>query len=167
VGLRKLRRECRTLNFRCGGPELERVGAHVTFGVQGLKTHAKTALVVRKETTGLRSYVHIGTRNYHVRTARMYADVGLFTSDAAITRDVSNLFHYLTGRSQDPDCSTLLVAPTTMRPRFLELIGKEIDNKRAGSPARIIVKMNQLEDPGLIEALCEAASAGVPVDLVL
>jgi polyphosphate kinase len=132
-----------------------------------LKTHAKTALVVRKETTGLRSYVHIGTRNYHVRTARMYADVGLFTSDAAITRDVSNLFHYLTGRSQDPDCSTLLVAPTTMRPRFLELIGKEIDNKRAGSPARIIVKMNQLEDPGLIEALCEAASAGVPVDLVL
>jgi polyphosphate kinase len=147
--------------------ELERVGAHVTFGVQGLKTHAKTALVVRKESTGLRSYVHIGTGNYHVRTARIYADVGLFTSNPAITRDVSNLFHYLTGHSQDPDCSTLLVAPTTMRSRFLELIEKEIDNKRAGKPARIIVKMNQLEDPGLIEALCGAASAGVPVDLVL
>ena len=147
--------------------ELERVGAHVTFGVQSLKTHAKTALVVRKEPTGLRSYVHIGTGNYHVRTARMYADVGLFTSDAGITRDVSNLFHYLTGHSQDPDCATLLVAPVTMRSRFLEFIRREIDNKRAGRSARIIAKMNQLEDPALIEALCQAASAGVPVDLVL
>src|SRR5262249_50479285 len=82
--------------------ELERVGAHVTFGVQGLKTHAKLALVVRKETTGLRSYVHIGTGNYHVRTARLYADFGLFTCDARITRDVVNLFHYLTGRSRTP-----------------------------------------------------------------
>ena len=87
------------------------------------------------------------------------ADVGLFTSNPAITRDVSNLFHYLTGHSQDPDRSTLLVAPITMRSRFLELIGREIDNKRAGNPARIIAKMNQLEDPALIGALCEAASA--------
>lgn len=97
----------------------------------------------------------------------MYADVGLFTSDAGITRDVSNLFHYLTGHSQDPDCATLPVAPLTMRSRFLEFIRREIDNKLAGRSARIIAKMNQLEDPALIEALCQAASAGVPVDLVL
>src|SRR6202023_1851784 len=101
--------------------ELERAGAHVTFGLQGLKTHAKTALVVRKESSGLRSYVHIGTGNYHVRTARLYADVGMFTTDPAITRDVVNLFHYLTGHSLAPDCTTLLVAPSTMRARFLQL----------------------------------------------
>ncbi len=127
--------------------ELERVGAHVTFGVQGLKTHAKLALVVRKEAEGLRSYVHIGTGNYHVRTARLYADFGLFTCNPAITRDAVNLFHYLTGHSRTPDCPTLLVAPATMRPRVLELIRRETANKRAGLPARIIAKMNQLEDP--------------------
>jgi polyphosphate kinase len=91
--------------------QLERAGAHVTFGVPGLKTHAKLALVVRKEADGLRSYAHIGTGNYHVRTARIYADFGLFTCDPAITRDVVNLFHYLTGRSAAPLCSKLLVAP--------------------------------------------------------
>ena len=147
--------------------ELERAGAHVTFGVQGFKTHAKLALVVRKEASGLRSYVHIGTGNYHVRTARIYADVGLFTCDPAITRDVVSLFHYLTGHSQAPDCAALLVAPTTMRPRLIELIQREIANRRAGFPARIVAKMNQLEDPELIGALCEAASAGVPVDLIV
>src|SRR5258708_14790837 len=97
--------------------ELERVGAHVTFGVQGRKEHAKTALVVRKETSGLRSDVHIGTGNYPVRTARLYSDVGLFTTDPKITGDVVNLFHYLTGHSLAPNCSTLLVAPSTMRTR--------------------------------------------------
>jgi len=147
--------------------ELERAGAHVTFGVQGLKTHAKLALVVRKEAGGLRSYVHIGTGNYHVRTARLYADVGVFTCNPAITRDAVNLFHYLTGHSQAPVCSELLVAPTTMRSRLLGLIRREISNKRANLPARIIAKMNQLEDPELIEALCEAVSAGVPVDLII
>jgi polyphosphate kinase len=147
--------------------ELERVGAHVTFGVAGLKTHAKLALVVRKEAAGLRSYVHIGTGNYHVRTARLYADFGLFTCNPVITRDVVNLFHYLTGHSQNPTCPTLLVAPATMRPGLLDLIRREASNKRAGLPARIIAKMNQLEDPEMIEALCEAASAGVPVDLII
>ncbi len=83
----------------CIGRELERVGAHVTFGVSGLKTHGKTALVVRKEGGGLRSYVHIGTGNYHVKTARLYADLGLLTCDPQLTRDVVNLFHYLTGRA--------------------------------------------------------------------
>ena len=83
--------------------ELERVGAHVTFGVSGLKTHGKTALVVRKEAGGLRCYVHIGTGNYHVKTARLYADVGLFTCDPRITEDVVNLFHYLTGHAEQPE----------------------------------------------------------------
>jgi polyphosphate kinase len=147
--------------------ELERAGAHVTFGVQGLKTHAKLALVVRNEATGLRSYVHIGTGNYHVRTARFYADVGLLTCDPAIASDTVRLFHYLTGHSRTPDCSTLLTAPVTMRPRLLDLIRREASNQRAGLPARIVAKMNQLEDPALIEALCEAASAGVPVDLIV
>lgn len=147
--------------------ELERVGAHVTFGVSGLKTHAKTALVVRKESGGLRSYVHIGTGNYHVKTARLYADLDLLTCDPQLTRDVVNLFHYLTGHGQTPLCDTLLVAPATMRPRLLELIEREIENRSAGHPARIVAKMNQLEDPEMIEALCRASEAGVSVDLIV
>jgi polyphosphate kinase len=147
--------------------ELERAGAHVTFGVQGLKTHGKVALVVRKEESGLRCYVHIGTGNYHVRTARLYADIGLFTTNPLITRDVVNLFHYLTGHSRTPLCQELLVAPATMKPRLLELITREISNKRANLPARIVAKLNQLEDPEIIAALCEAASAGVAIDLII
>jgi polyphosphate kinase len=147
--------------------ELERAGAHVTFGVPGLKTHAKLALVVRKEPAGLRSYVHIGTGNYHVRTARLYADFGLFTCNPAITRDVVNLFHFLTGHSKNPISAALLVAPVTIRPRLIELIRREMANKRAGLPARIVAKMNQLEDPELIEAICEAAAAGVPIDFII
>jgi len=147
--------------------ELERVGAHVTFGISGLKTHAKTALVVRKEASGLRCYVHIGTGNYHVKTARLYADVGLFTCDHRITSDAVNLFHYLTGHADQPNCTSLLVAPLTMRPRLLELIHREIQNKRDGRHARIIAKMNQLEDPDMIEALCEASQAGVSIDLII
>jgi len=147
--------------------ELERVGAHVTFGVAGLKTHGKTALVVRKEPSGLRSYVHIGTGNYHVKTAKLYADFGLLTCDPLITRDVVNLFHYLTGHSKAPDCSTLLVAPTTMRHGILKLIKRETEHKTSGRPARIVAKMNQLEDPDVIQALCEASHAGVPIDLII
>jgi len=143
------------------------VGAHVTFGVAGLKTHAKAALVVRKEGGGLRSYVHFGTGNYHVKTARLYTDVGLLTCDPLLTRDAVNLFHYLTGRAQVPKCFALLVAPKTMRPRLLELIAREVDNRRAGRPARIVAKMNQLEDPDMIRALCEASQAGVPIDLII
>ena len=147
--------------------ELERAGAHVTFGVAGLKTHAKVALVVRKEASGLRSYVHIGTGNYHVKTARLYTDVGLLTSDRLITHDAVNLFHYLTGRAQVPKCFALLVAPKTMRPRLLELIAREAENHRSGRPARIIAKMNQLEDPDVIRALAEASQAGVSIDLII
>lgn len=147
--------------------ELERVGAHVTFGVSGLKTHAKTALVVRTEASGLRCYVHIGTGNYHVKTARLYADCGLFTSDPRLTSDAVNLFHYLTGHSDRPHCSTLPVAPLTMRPKLLDLVHRETKHKRAGRYARIVAKMNQLEDPEMIEALCEASEAGVEIDLIV
>ena len=147
--------------------ELERAGAHVTFGVRGLKTHAKMILVVRKEQGGLRSYVHVGTGNYHARRARLYTDVGLLTCDPVLTRDAVSLFHYLTGHSQAPVCTSLLVAPTTMRQRFLRLVTGEIENHRAGLPARIVAKMNQLEDPEMIQALCEAGCAGVPVDLLV
>jgi polyphosphate kinase len=147
--------------------ELERAGAHVTVGDAALKTHAKVALVVRREAAGLRCYAHIGTGNYHVRTARLYTDLGLLTCDPALTRDVVNLFHHLTGRSEPPKFDRLLVAPGTMRSRFLELIAAEIGHQQAGRPARIIAKMNQLEDPSTIAALCEAARAGVPIDLIV
>jgi polyphosphate kinase len=147
--------------------ELESVGAHVTFGVRGLKTHAKTALVVRKEANGLRCYAHIGTGNYHVKTARLYADFGLLTCNPLLTKDVVNLFHYLTGHANAPDCTTLLVAPLTMRPRMLELIERETVNQLAGRPARIVAKMNQLEDPDIIQALCRASTAGVSIDLIV
>ncbi len=147
--------------------ELERAGAHVTVGSVTLKTHAKVALVVRREASGLRSYAHIGTGNYHVRTARLYTDVGLLTCDPAITTDVVNLFHHLTGRSEAPAFNRLLVAPNTMRERFLALIHREIEHQRAGRPARIVAKMNQLEDPEIIAALCEASRASVPIDLII
>ena len=147
--------------------ELEKAGAHVVYGVRGLKTHAKTALVVRKEGGSLRSYAHLGTGNYHVRTARLYADFGLFTCDPAITQDVVRLFHYLTGHSEVPAYTALLVAPKSMRSRFVELIAAEIENQKKGRPARIVAKMNQLEDPEVIRALSEAAVAGVPIELVI
>ena len=147
--------------------ELERAGAHVTFGVSGLKTHVKTALVVRKEHGGLRCYAHIGTGNYNVTTAHLYADVGLFTCDPFLTHEVVNLFHYLTGQADIRSGSALLVAPLTMRPRLLELIDREAEHKRSGRPARIVAKMNQLEDPEIIEALCQASEAGVAIDLII
>jgi polyphosphate kinase len=147
--------------------ELEKVGAHVVFGVSGLKTHSKTALVVRKEDSGVRCYAHIATGNYHTRTARLYEDVGLLTADSAITTDVVMLFHFLTGRSRTPSFSSLLVAPMNMRARFLELIDREIENHRAGRPARIVAKMNQLEDPEICLALSRASDSGVPVDLIV
>ena len=147
--------------------ELERAGAHVTVGQSNLKTHAKVALVVRKEPSGVRSYAHIGTGNYHVRTARVYTDVGLLTCDARVTADVVNLFHHLTGRSDPPEFKTLLVAPSGMRQGFLDLIAREVAHHRAGRPARIVAKMNQLEDPETIAALCEASRAGLPIDLIV
>jgi polyphosphate kinase len=147
--------------------KLQRAGAHVVYGVLGLKTHTKLALVVRKEAHGLRCYAHVGTGNYHVKTARLYTDVGLLTCDPEITTDAVNLFHYFTGRSRNPHFFKLLVAPINMRDRYLEMIVREIDNHRAGRPARIIAKMNQLEDMEICRALASASQAGVPIDLII
>jgi polyphosphate kinase len=147
--------------------ELEKVGAHVTYGVLGLKTHTKVALVVRKEGHELRCYAHIATGNYHVKTARLYTDVGLLTCDPVLTGDVVNLFHYLTGRSRSPAFRKLLVAPMNMRARFLEMIEREIEHRKAGRPARIIAKMNQVEDLELARALSAASQAGVPIELIV
>jgi len=147
--------------------ELQKAGDHVIYGVRGLKTHTKLALVVRREGDGLRTYAHIGTGNYHVKTARMYTDYGLFTCDPVITRDVVNLFHHLTGYSRKPRFERLLVAPINMRERIIELIRREIEHHRAGRPARIVAKMNQLEDLPVCEALSEASQAGVSIDLIV
>jgi polyphosphate kinase len=156
--------EARNLHW---AQELEKVGAHVVYGVLGLKTHTKLALVVRKEASGLRCYAHIGTGNYHVRTARLYTDVGLFTADPVVTTDVVNLFHYFTGRSLTPAFAKLLVAPMNMRDQFLGLIEREIAHHRAGRPARIVAKMNQLEDLTIGRALVTASREGVPIDLLV
>ena len=147
--------------------ELQKAGDHVIYGVRGLKTHTKLAMVVRREGDGLRTYAHIGTGNYHVKTARMYTDFGLFTCDPAVTRDVVTLFHHLTGYSRAPQFERLLVAPLGMRERFIELIDREADHARAGRPARIVAKMNQLEDLPICEALTRASQAGVAVDLIV
>ena len=144
--------------------ELERAGAHVVYGMVGLKTHAKCLLVVREESDGLRRYAHIGTGNYNSSTARMYEDIGLFTCDDAITTDVADLFNYLTGFSHSPDFQYLLTAPRDLRTRFLELIQKEAS---FGEEGRIQMKMNSLVDPRIITALEDAAAKGVKIDLLI
>jgi polyphosphate kinase len=146
---------------------LESFGVHVVYGLPGLKTHTKTALVVRKEADGIRRYVHIGTGNYNPRTARIYTDIGLLTCDEAIGSDISDLFNSLTGYSRRADYRRLLVAPVNMRQRVLALIDRETAHAMAGRPGRIIAKMNSLVDPECIEALYRASSAGVEVDLVI
>jgi polyphosphate kinase len=147
--------------------KLDRVGVHVIYGVMGLKTHAKVALAVRRDDDGLRCYTHIGTGNYHVKTARLYTDLGLFTCDPVLTGDVVNLFHFLTGGARGRTYHKLLVAPVAMRQRFLEMIEREIELHRAGRPARIIAKLNQLEDRELCEAIVRASHAGLPIDLIV
>ena len=146
---------------------LEKAGVHVVYGIVGLKTHTKTTLVVRQDSDGIRSYVHIGTGNYHSGTAKLYTDLGLFTCDPGITHDVVELFHYLTGRSLKRDYRKLLVAPVNMQTRFLELIDREAANAKAGKPARIIAKMNALEDRKICRALYQASQAGVQIDLIV
>ena len=147
--------------------ELQKVGAHVVYGVMGLKTHSKAALVVRREHGAIRCYAHVATGNYHTRTARLYEDLGLLTADTAVTDDVVTLFHFLTGRSRAPSFQTLLVAPAHMRSEFVRLVEREIENRAAGRPARIVCKMNQLEDPEMCVLLSRASQAGVPIDLVV
>jgi polyphosphate kinase len=149
------------------GQMLEKSGVHVTYGLVGLKTHTKVTLVVRNEENGIRTYCHIGTGNYHAKTARLYTDLGLLTCDPDIGYDVVNLFHYLTGHAPEQKYRRLIVAPRDMRNRFLELIEREIRNRKAGREARIIAKMNAIDDGGMIEALYRASQAGVPIDLVI
>ncbi len=146
---------------------LERAGAHVVYGVMGLKTHTKTALVVRREEPAVRCYCHVATGNYNSKTARLYTDLGLLTCREDICEDVVELFAFLTGRSLKRSYQKLLVAPVTMRRQFLDFINTEAHNAREGRPARIIAKMNALEDPQVIEALYAAGRAGVKIDLIV
>ncbi len=146
---------------------LESFGVHVVYGLPGLKTHTKTALVVRKEADGIRRYVHIGTGNYNTRTARIYTDLGLITCDEAISADITEMFNALTGYSRQREYRRLLVAPVNMRERVMGLIQREAEHARAGRGGRIIAKMNALVDAQIIQALYDAAQAGVEVDLIV
>ncbi|HEX7473479.1 MAG TPA: polyphosphate kinase 1, partial [Candidatus Limnocylindrales bacterium] len=147
--------------------KLEQAGAHVVYGLVGLKTHSKTALVVRREGTGLRRYVHIGTGNYNTKTARLYVDIGLLSCRPELGADVTDLFNVLTGLSRQRVFRRLLVAPLSLRSRILELIDREIGHAQAGRPARIDFKLNAIVDPACVSALYRASQAGVQVDLIV
>ena len=146
---------------------LEDVGVHVSYGVAGLKTHAKVMLVVRREGDAIRRYVHIGTGNYNSKTARLYTDFGLLSASPQLGADLSDLFNVLTGFASPAGYRKLIVAPRGMREHFLKMIHREIAHRRAGRPAGILAKMNALVDPPLIAALYQASGAGVPIDLIV
>ncbi len=146
---------------------LESYGVHVAYGLTALKTHAKTALVVRRDGDVIRRYVHLGTGNYNSKTARLYTDIGLLTANPAVGADISDVFNMLTGFSRQSRYRMLLVAPANMRNRFLALIAREADHARAGRRARIVAKMNALVDPETIRALYAASEAGVEIDLII
>ncbi len=146
--------------------KLEEAGCHVIWGYKGLKTHCKMALIVREEPDGsLRRFCHIGTGNYHPKTARLYEDFGLMTADRTVGEDITDLFNHLTGLSRRTEYRRLLVAPAGMRPGLLERIEAQVDLLRSGAPARIQMKCNALIDEVIIDALYRASSAGVPIDL--
>jgi polyphosphate kinase len=147
--------------------KMERAGVHVVYGVEGLKTHTKTTLVVRREEGEARCYAHIGTGNYHRQTARLYVDTSLLTCRPDLTADIADLFNYLTGRNRKEDYRKLLIAPVNMKRRFLEMIAREGEHQKAGRPAHILAKMNQLEDRDICNALYTASQAGVPIDLIV
>jgi polyphosphate kinase len=147
--------------------KLERAGCHVVYGLVGLKTHCKTALVVRQEGGSLRRYAHIGTGNYHPKTARLYEDLGFFTADEAICADLTDLFNVLTGYSRQSEYRTLLVAPQGLRNGILARIDREIEHARAGRTAHIQIKTNHLVDEAIIDSLYRASQAGVKVELMV
>ena len=146
---------------------LERAGAHVVYGLIGLKIHCKVALVVRREQDRIARYLHLSTGNYNAVTAHLYTDMGLFTADPDIADDVSNLFNYLTGYAQKSDYKRLLVAPVNLRSRLDALIEREVKHGAAGHKAHLIFKMNALVDPKMIRALYKASRAGVRIQLLV
>ncbi len=146
---------------------LEENGVHVVYGVLGLKTHCKVALVVRREGDTIRRYVHLGTGNYNPQTARQYTDLSFFTQRREITEDASALFNMLTGYSEPPDWKRLAVSPLDLQKRIIGLIGREAERAARGEPARIIAKLNSLVDPATMRALYDASRAGVDIDLIV
>jgi polyphosphate kinase len=147
--------------------KLESVGVNVVYGLMGLKTHAKLSLVVRDEPNGLRSYCHIGTGNYNPKTARMYEDLGVLSSDEELTDDLSKLFNQLSGFAPQSSYARLLVAPRTLRPGLIDKIDQEIQNAKDGMPSGIQFKLNSLLDEEFVEKLYEASQAGVSVELLI
>lgn len=147
--------------------ELEKAGVHVVYGLVGLKTHAKMTLVVRKEPDGVKRYVHLGTGNYNTTTARIYTDIAYFTADDAICTDVSEIFNYLTGYSEQKAYRKLFVAPINKREKFVELIEREIKGVKSCGKGHLIFKLNSLVDPMLIAAMYEASKCGVKIDLIV
>ena len=146
---------------------LEEAGAHVIYGVVGLKTHCKMLLIVRRDADRLRHYVHLGTGNYHPRTARIYTDFSLLTSQPQLTEEVATVFNTLTGLAGYPGLKKLMVSPFDMHSRLIQCIERERDNARAGKPARIVAKLNALVDQEMIEKLYEASCSDVTIDLVV
>ena len=147
--------------------KLQEAGAHVMYGVFGFKTHAKLVMVVRREEKGLRRYCHLGTGNYHTKTARLYTDYGLMTADEAIGEDIHEIFLQLTGLTRVPRLRRLLHAPFSLHQALMAKIEREAEHARAGKPAHITAKLNALTEPAIIQALYRASRAGVDIDLIV